>query len=335
MSKTFRLPRGHGPLLDIVSYGRAGPRGDSPLTPAQVAQIQRTVRRVPEVVVKVLPKSATTLKAAAQHIDYIGRVGAVQLETDDGQRSAGAEGKALMEDWDLDLDEIRSRPGLVPKERRQAPKLIHKVVFSMPVGTPPDKVLSAVRNFAREEFALQHRYALALHTDNDHPHVHLVLKAVSEQGVRLNIRNATRRHWRAQFARHLRALGVPANATERAVRGQTRKAKRDGIYRASLRGESTVLRAQAEAVATELFTGHVRVGPGHQKLRDTRQAVEGGWRAVARRLAREGRHELAGEVMRFIAGMAPPRTERELLASEILHRTRVERVRPPPLTRSP
>ena len=333
MSKTFRLPREPGMLLDIVSYGRAGPRGDIRLTPAQVAEIQRTVRRTPEVVVKVLPKSATTLKAAAQHIDYIGRAGAVALETDDGQPVTGIDGKALMEDWDLDLDEIRSRPCLVSKERRQAPKLIHKVVFSMPVGTPPDKVLSAVRNFAREEFALQHRYALALHTDDDHPHVHLVLKAISKQGVRLNIRNAMRRHWRAQFARHLRALGVPANATERAVRGQTRKSKRDGIYRASLRGESTVLRAQAEAVATELLKGDVRVDPGHQMLLQTRKAVDGGWRAVARRLAREGRPELAREVIHFLTRMSPPRTERELLAAEILDRARREKVRLPQLTR--
>jgi hypothetical protein len=31
-----------------------------------------------------------------------------------------------------------------------------------------------------------------LHTDEPHPHVHMVVKAVSEHGVRLNIRRATR-----------------------------------------------------------------------------------------------------------------------------------------------
>ena len=46
------------------------------------------------------------------------------------------------------------------------------------LGTPPDKLLAAVRHFAQEKFALQHRYAMVLHTDHDHPHVHLVLKAV-------------------------------------------------------------------------------------------------------------------------------------------------------------
>ena len=58
----------------------------------------------------------------------------------------------------------------------------------MSKGTPPEKLLKAVRVFAREKFALQHRYAMALHTDQGHPHVHLIVKAVSEQGVRLNIR---------------------------------------------------------------------------------------------------------------------------------------------------
>ena len=81
-------------------------------------------------------------------------------------------------------------------------------MFSMPAGTPPEKVLAAVKNFAREEFGLKHRYAMVLHTDEPHPHVHMVVKAVSEQGVRLHIRKATLREWRREFARHLRALGV-------------------------------------------------------------------------------------------------------------------------------
>src|SRR6185436_21166985 len=99
------------------------------------------------------------------------------------------------------------------------PRLVHKLMFSMPAGTQPDRVLAAVRNFATEEFALQHRYAMVLHTDEPHPHVHMVVKAVSEQGERLNIRKDTLRRWRSEFAEHLRRLGVAANVTERAVRG--------------------------------------------------------------------------------------------------------------------
>jgi type IV secretory pathway VirD2 relaxase len=319
MSKIVRLPGKQQPLLDIVSLARGGRQQPGVrFTQAQIDYIRRTVQRAPEVVMKVLPKSATTLKSAAKHIDYISRDGEVRLESDDGQRLLGIAGKALMEGWDLDLDEIRTGPDVGPKDRRQAPKLVHKLVFSMPAGTPADKVLSAVRNFAREEFALKHRYLLALHTDEDHPHVHLVVKAVSEDGVRLNIRNATRRHWRAEFARHLRLLRVSANATERAVRGQTQKARKEGIYRTGLRGESTYLRAQAIGVASELLNGDIRFEPGRQRLIETRKLVEGGWRSIARRLTREGRRELAEDVLRFVDRMPPVRTDRERTASELM-----------------
>jgi hypothetical protein len=65
----------------------------------------------------------------------------------------------------------------------------------LPAGTPPNKLLAPVRTFALQEFAPRHRYALALHTDETNPHVHVVVKAVSEEGVRLKIRKATLRHW--------------------------------------------------------------------------------------------------------------------------------------------
>src|SRR5688572_11419293 len=198
-------------------------------------------------------------------------------------------------------------------------------MFSMPAGTPPDKVLAAVRNFAREEFWGQHRYVFVLHTDEPHPHVHLVLKAISEQGVRLNIKKATLRHWRSEFARNLRLLGVPANATERAVRGQDQKSKKDGIYRASLRGESTYLRAQTEAVARELLKGDIRIEPGKKTLVETRKMVERGWFGLARRLAHEGHADFATEVPGFVRAMPPPRTDRELVGEAL--RQHAEQIR--------
>ena len=289
--RTFRIREGE-PLLDIVSYGRGGPRETGGrLTPAQVEQIRRTVQRTPEAVVKVLPRASNDLKAVGKHLDYIGRNGELELETDDGERLSGRIGKDLLDDWDLDIDDVRRQATLAATKGRKPPKLVHKLMFSMPPGTPPDKVLGAVRNFAREEFWGQHRYAFVLHTDEPHPHVHLVLKAVSEQGVRLNIKKATLRHWRSEFARNLRLLGVEANATERAVRGEARKAKKDGIYRASLRGDSTYVRAQAEAVAAELLKGNSprRTRQTHA-CRDTAE-VESGWRALADNLAKDGHQE--------------------------------------------
>jgi hypothetical protein len=275
----------------------------------------------------VLPRDSNDLKAVGKHLDYIGRNGKLELETDDGERMSGRSGKALLDDWDLDIDDVRRQATLAATKGRKPPKLVHKLMFSMPPGTPPDKVLGAVRNLAREEFWGQHRYAFALHTDEPHPHVHLVLKAVSEQGVRLNIKKATLRHWRSEFARNLRLLGVEANATERAVRGETRKARKDGIYRASLRADSTYVRAQAEAVAAQLLKGNVRPEPGKHKLVETRKAVEGGWRSIANLLEKDRRHDLAEDVRRFVDRMPAARTDRELIAHELRQRLRGPRIR--------
>src|ERR1700683_3106434 len=210
------------PLLDIASYARRGPGHRDRLSPAEVQQITRTVRRTPEVMVKVLSRGGQDLGAVRRHLDYL-RLrddGELELETDDGQRLSGeGASKDLLNDWDLDLEEHRRQSDLDAR-RSRSPKLVHKLMFSMPTGTPPEKVLAAVKNFTREEFALKHRYAMVLHTDEPHPHVHVVLKAVSEQGQRLHIRKATLREWREQFAEYLRALGVPANATQRYVRGE-------------------------------------------------------------------------------------------------------------------
>jgi hypothetical protein len=232
----------------------------------------------------------------------------------------------LIEDWDLDLEQHRKRPGLTAIDRRSAPKLVHRLIFSMPAGTPADKVLSAVRGFAREEFGLKHRYAMVLHTDEPHPHVHVVVKALSEDGVRLNIRKATLRGWRQEFARHLRAHGVAANATERVVRGEPRTRKTDGIYRAALRGASTHMRERMEKAATYLAERRLPVEAGKLTLIRTRRHVEQGWRAVARLLDSQGEHRLAESVDRFLAAMRPPRTESEVMIGHLLERTKTRRM---------
>lgn len=191
------------------------------------------------------------------------------------------------------------------------------LVLSMPPGTSARGVLEAARNFAREQFALKHRYALVLHTDEPHPHVHLVVKAVSERGTRLYTNPAMLREWRHEFARLLRERGIAANATERAVRGETRTHKTDGIYRATLRGDSTHTRDRVELVAAEILRRNFRVEPGNSKLIETRKAVERGWRAISAILATQGHHELAADIHRFLSQMLHPQTERERIASAL------------------
>jgi hypothetical protein len=321
------------PLLNVVSYGRRGSGRRDHLTPAQYEQIARTVRRAPEVMIKV-SGGARSLRGLAKHLDYIGREGELEIETDDGRRlqEKGFE-KGLIQDWDLDLEAHREQSKWARDRGRKPPKLVHNLVFSMPARTPPEKVYAAVRKFAEEKFALQHRYAMVLHTDGANPHVHVVVKAVSEQGQRLNIRKATLREWRLDFAQYLRELGVAANATERAVRGASRRPKKDGIFRAMRRGVSTHMRERIKAVTEDLGRGRTLPEQGRATLLSTRRQVERGWRDLSDAVDRDGRHELASQIRAFVDQMPPASTEKESLQAEILKRATEHRDRNRPFSR--
>jgi hypothetical protein len=138
----------------------------------------------------------------------------------------------------------------------------------------------------------------------------MVVKAVSEEGVRLNIRKATLREWRRDFARHLRAQGISANATDKAVRGTTRASLSDGMYRAMQRNASRCIQGQREQRGTQQNPSEAS---SRETLLHTRAQVERGWLAAAEILDRQGQRDLAWYVKRFTDALPPVRTDRELL----------------------
>jgi hypothetical protein len=323
-------PLGDYPFLDLASYGRWGPGRDQSLLPAQIEHIARTVRRTPEVMVKISGGGQSAMAVAA-HFKYLSRRD-FEIETDEGEQIKGKDDiLGLVEDWELDLDAAESRSSYRGVSGPKPTKLVHNIVLSMPAGTSATGVLEASRAFAREQFALKHRYALVLHTDQQHPHVHLVVNALSEQGRRINIRKETLREWRREFARHLRARGIAANATARAVRGVTKPQKSDGVYRAMRAGRSTHLQSRVESVAVGLRTGDIRAEPGKAKVLETRRHVVQGWAGAAAALRIDGMDLLANEVAHFVRGMAKPQTEREWLAQALLDRIRDRRQRESPV----
>ena len=334
MSKRVSLP-GSGRLaeLDLVSYGRRGRHTPLQFSAAQLEQIGRTVSGVPEVMVKISGggKSADAVQA---HFAYIDRHGKLEVHTDEGERLQGKEvADYLVDDWNLDAGKGQYRPGPKAGKKDQRPKQVHNIVFSMPAGTPPKKLLAATQKFAREKFALQHRYAMVLHTDQGHPHVHLVVKAQSEEGTRLYIRKATLREWREDFAGYLRELSVAANATPAALRGKPKDQKKDGIYRALKRGGSAFMRRKVERVAEELQHGRLTPEPGKDKLVVTRTRVVEDWRTTAMQLRAQGEQSLARGVEAYARRMPAVATEKELLAKGLLLQLAAERSRVAPAER--
>jgi hypothetical protein len=315
-------------LFNIVSYGRGSPSRRQSLSIGQIKYVTRTVGRTPEVMVKVVNRGSSSSGAVRGHVGYIGRKGEVELEIDDGEILQGKHVQVdLLHDWNLDLIEQRGKLNLTPNKPKEPPRLVYKLIFSMPAGTPPEKVQAAVRNFAREEFALKHRYVMALHTDEPHPHVHVLVKATSNEGQRLYIKKATLREWREGFAHHLRELGVAANATPRHVRGETRPRKSDGIYRAMARGDSIHFRTHVKDVAQELKEGKLQIEPGKEKLLRTREQVLRGWLAVSDELTRQGQPEIAAQARRYVEQMPRPLTDKEYIATKLLEHARKPRVR--------
>jgi Relaxase/Mobilisation nuclease domain len=201
----------------------------------------------PEVVIKIISPGSNSLAAVRQHLAGLQNRHGRSLETDFfripvvGRKAI----EDLIDDWDLDLEELLCRVTPFWTLRTTPKKLVHKILFSMPAGTPPDRFLAAVRDFAYSVFAPRHRYAIALHTDEPHPHVHIVLKASGEDGERLQICKATLRDWRKAFADHLRDHGVAAKATTRSSCEKPRRTKLKGIYRPMrpprLRGTELIL----------------------------------------------------------------------------------------------
>ena len=323
MRRPIRLARAGDSFLDIFSAARAGPPGSIQFTPAQVEQILRTVRRTPEVMVKVIG-GGTHRGAVAAHLSYISRKGQLEIETDEGERIDKNAQQGLLRDWHLELSPGQYRKTKDGKPPPRAVKLTHNIVLSMPRPTPPEKVLAAAKAFAREKFALKHRYALVLHTHQEHPHVHLVVKAEGHDGRRLHIDKAMLREWREDFARLMRAQGVTANATPRIVRGRPKGRTKDAVYRTQP-SRSHALRARVQEIATELSKTGTVTDPARATLVKTRKAVLAGWEGVAAALDAQGEIELAGDVRYFAQHLPPVRTDRERLAEDLIRHIKAAR----------
>ncbi|WP_438391709.1 relaxase/mobilization nuclease domain-containing protein [Caballeronia sp. DA-9] len=194
------------------------------------AELARTVRRVPEVMVKITNKASGSngIGAIRRHLDYISRNGKVELEEQDGQSISGAGALSdLVEEW------RRGGWGIPAESRRRE---TFNILLSMPPGTDREAVRDAAREFARIEFGDNHAYVFAAHNDEAHPHVHLSVQARGRDGRRLNPRKADLQGWRETFAAQLREHGVDANATPRRTRGVTQRYPKQAVVHLRARG---------------------------------------------------------------------------------------------------
>lgn len=220
---------GTGRISDAIG-GRVAP--SSRARSARALQtIERTARRAPQVVVKITSRihgAASTVGA----MTYVGRVGMsdrepIGIETSEGRHLASAHDMLMLarewQQWEQ-ADEAR---------RKGATAIA--MVFSMPPGTDAEKVRDAVRELAETDMA-NRRWVMTLHTDEAHPHVHLIIAGRDNDGRRFNPNREFLQHCRERFAENLRARGIEADATPRKTRGYPPKTDPTPVVKMRNRG---------------------------------------------------------------------------------------------------
>jgi hypothetical protein len=127
--RVVRLTSADQPLLDVFSAARQGP--SERLSIPQIEQIRRTVRRTPEVMVKVTG-GGRSVRAVAAHIAYIGHYGEVELESDRGERIREDAQEEFLRTWHLEVSTGQYRSKLPARSVASGIKLVHNVVLAIP-----------------------------------------------------------------------------------------------------------------------------------------------------------------------------------------------------------
>ncbi|WP_217429698.1 relaxase/mobilization nuclease domain-containing protein [Sphingomonas bacterium] len=268
-----------------------------------VATMERTARRVPEVMVRI-----TGRQSGAGHVlanfSYISRLGhgtdkELGLHTSEGEVIRdGEEMRELAQEWHQYEMEGDAR-------RKGATSL--SMILSMPTGTDPEKVEAAALDFARTEFA-NRMWVASLHVDRDHPHVHLTIARRDDQGRRFNPNRDDLFRYRQRFAEKLRDRGIEANATPAKARGIDPKHEHIAARKVREKGEIPRL-DRSRADRAERYRADSRADPVNPVLAEQRAMVLAAYeRSIAELSASPSmvNQMVAKSLKRFIDEMPQP-----------------------------
>lgn len=304
---------------NIRSGGRtiAAKPSPRPSGAATKEKVARTAKKTAEVMVKV-SGGGKNMKHIKAHMDYISRNGEVEIEDENGQVHKGMEPVRDVRDaW-------AEGKFTIPYEGEKR-KEAFNIVLSMPPGTDRQAVKDAAREFAKEQFG-NHQYVFAAHEDEKHPHVHLAVKAVGFDGIRMNPRKGDLQHWREQFAEKLRDQGIEANATPRRARGVVQKAEKQAVKhidadyeQGKRKSPARTTAAQKKAAEVELQTGEKRANPAQDNISATRKDTQRAYGQFARALATgdAGDKTIAVDIVRLVQTMPPLVTKHEALVQSL------------------
>ena len=282
--------------------------------------LSRVANKAPEVMVKVTGYTKSQAHVGS-HVDYIARDGELPLMTSDDRTLSGKEAvKSVSRMW-TDEDE---QGGDGEKRGRKATRVTTNLVLSIPKGDP-NRLVDAAQGFAKTTFH-NHDWVMALHTDTDHPHVHLTVRNLGHDGTRLHIPKGKTQEWREDFAEALRGQGIEAEATRRAERGVTRKGEKQAVKHLRERlNKLTPAKAPevdklAVREAQERLAGKAKPEPWKEKILARQKEMRAMWERVGQGLGKSPNPEdqaLAKQVLAFRKDMPPVQTRNDVLMQQI------------------
>lgn len=320
---------------NVLGGGGAGSSSTAPASrpsrPATRERLMRTLNKTPEVMVKITG-GGKNMRQIETHMRYISREGEVDIEDENGDTHRGIDEVLEVRDgW------AKGRIGVRPEGVTRMPdghvrKEAFNLMLSMPAGTDRESVTAAARAFAMETFGA-HQYVFASHDDEAHSHVHLAVKAVDRDGVRLRPRKGDLQHWRETFAEKLVEQGIAANATARRTRGIVLKAEKQAVvhinkgYEDGKRKEpARTTRGQLAEAEHEVSSSQARVNPAESHIKANRKEALHSFGAIARALAAGEAEDkqLALRIVEFVKAMPTTATRQDALVRAIRARKNQE-----------
>lgn len=204
----LRTPKGFEDRWSFLTEPRRYANGRIILTNQLRTHLSQFARQAPQAIMKKASGSKS-LVSLQKHLNYISRDGELPLEGRDGERLQGrAAVREAAADWTLD----EHRPGLIAE-------ISKNYVVSYADAADREAVHAAGRAFARQTFASNHEYLLVPHTDTAYPHLHISVRALGDDGRRLDVDPKGFEQWRHAWVERLQEQGLEAAATPRWSRG--------------------------------------------------------------------------------------------------------------------
>lgn len=294
------------------------------------AKAEKFARGTPEAMIKLDRAGIRSGGHLAEAGRYISRNCNLECEDQDGCVISDTDTlDALMADWaDKDKAE-RAKSG-----SRNHFAMARRFIISTPEGTDPEALKQAIREFAQKE--LRDRgfdYIWTIHQDTDHPHAHILVRSVAKDGHRLHYSlreiKALRERWCVVAERH----GIDLNATDRAVRGRTRRDKPIERVKQEQRGSQHIYeKYRIEELVKVLKEGRDLDEPElMKKVRMTRTEILKNAADYIEELRQTGKPEdltLAASIEKKISEMPPVESAQEVRlrkAKEKIARKRQQR----------